>query len=163
MTINLDHVRTWVAALRDPEAKQATGRLAKFIDDEGTVGYCCLGLGSKIAGIKECAFNEDDADLSELEDEPAFEYGEDHSTELAPVEFKAWLGYEVTPDEESGDVYLNCGVTMQGKVSDGETVDGVWAPIDPPVIERLSLAELNDDGWTFAQIADCINYFGLEE
>lgn len=48
-TIQPVTVQQWTDALRSGEYEQVTGTLCEA-DEDGTVGYCCLGVLAKIAG-----------------------------------------------------------------------------------------------------------------
>jgi hypothetical protein len=178
-SLNLDHLRSWVTELREGDRLQVKGGLAKFTsDNDGTtkVGYCCLGVGCEVAGVDKYQFQFEDPDEND-EDADAYSYGTGGMTELAPPEFLTWLGFTVD-DNHAGNGYdlrLDyvpddlADVSVQGteeqhakwteRVAEYERPYSDYAdPLFP-----LTLAGLNDSGFTFAQIADCIDYFGITQ
>lgn len=140
--MNLNNVKTWVAALRDPSKKQVRGALKR----DG--GNCCLGLGCEVMGL-EPVFDQDthvwgyraDADMD-------FGY-------LPPMEFHHWLGIE--PLGGSDDVYIDWPVDLL--LADGYTENS-----QDGFVPVLGCAVLNDTvGLSFSQIADLIDYFGVRD
>ncbi len=143
MSMNPDIKARWVAALRDPEAKQAKGTLNRvqpptdpeaINPDRLTVGQCCLGVLAEIAVAEGITTSEVDE----------------------------------RPDGERTTKYADPYTDREGeKVSD--TASGVlprivrdWAglPDTNPSVNhngRHTLAALNDDGFSFAEIADLID------
>jgi hypothetical protein len=117
----------WTAALRSGEIPQVESVL-----NDGQ-GRCCLGVLCDIAVadgvVPEPVFD----DLHEV-------WSYIGSYQLLPDEVTAWAGF-TADDLDEGDPV----VTVQHR--DREA--GVVAP--------FGLAELNDDGWTFGEIADAID------
>jgi hypothetical protein len=163
------HLREWLGALRSGSFPQATGALSKIvaIDNDGThvYGYCCLGVGSKVAGVPAILREfEEDMDGEELveQDDPAMEFGAAYQSELAPVEFVRWLGFEVAEDSESSSFDLVLDMPEEYLAYQGPrgTASNPTA-YESSRTESYTLSELNDEGFTFTQIADLIDYFGL--
>lgn len=76
MSVNVENMRKWVARLRDPEAKQATGALHDWGE-----GMCCLGHACDVSGLTEWV-NNGGVSL------PSY-FG---VTGTLPVQVKRWLG-----------------------------------------------------------------------
>lgn len=156
--MNAEHVAEFVTLLRTTDAPQCQGHLAE--DDGGTRAYCCLGLGSeKAAGVEfviKMDYN-DEEDDEYPNPEGVLAVVNTGEWELAPPEFIEWLGL---PEEIGGrDILLDLGREIGALYQQGRE-DHQYA--DPQqLLAGTGLATLNDSGFTFAQIADCIEYFGL--
>lgn len=135
--------REWVEELRKGDRKQARGAL-HVINEDGSESFCCLGVLEDILvrkGLEQRVFVAGDPEGigAEKLDQYGY-YGIDDSqlgneTGVLTKSAQAALGIEVgNPDVE---------------LADG---DGV-----------ASLAELNDEGYTFEQIADLIEKTFVEE
>ena len=105
-----ENARKWVAALRDPEAKQITGRL------ETKRGNCCLGIACRLYSTEHPEWNVQEIGSST-------EFGDNYDKYGLPSEVQAWL--------DLGD--RQGSIRFQG-----------------------SLTDENDNGATFAEIADII-------
>lgn len=168
--VNHDHFRMWVHQMRTTTLPQATGHLAAWVmggpgaDDQ--IGYCCLGLGSLL--VPDCEVVR--AGDGDGEENNAGYFGRDGATDLAPIEFIQWLvpGYD---NENNGhefdlvpDWALSPGVpaNTQGvkdtNVNTGE-VQAEGRNRFP--LANITAAKMNDDGFSFAQIADVFAYFGI--
>lgn len=44
------NVESWIHALRSGEFRQATGAMKRFVNSDGDVGYCCLGVAHCVVG-----------------------------------------------------------------------------------------------------------------
>jgi hypothetical protein len=123
----------WLTALRSGDYARATGALR--VGD----GYCCLGVAEDVRGATWRASHVRD-DLHVIDLEVDVENGPAESLQLTPAGAD-WLGL----DER------NPSVTVW-RVHDTDD-DG-----DDPVVGWTSatLAELNDEGWPFAEIAAVI-------
>lgn len=141
----------WAEFLQTTDLPQTKAHLKEVRLEDGlweTVGYCCLGIGCLIAGIDEEIPNENDMDgLNEF----AYFGGQQ---DLAPGEFIQWLGL-IGEDQalylgDGSDLWIDGGGYTVRK---GDLLE---------VQFTVPLTVLNDD-WrlTFAQIGDCIKYFGL--
>lgn len=172
-----DNITTWCDALATTEERQVTGALAKVIDegsDSGKVGFCCLGFGTcEVMGhhITVSTGRLIDHHHPEDVDEDTTLYL-DGVTETAPFVFRQWLGlipedadeYErvLTIDgrenrwAEQKDVFIDWP-TGEDAYPHAHAVQGHGVP----VLLHSSCADLNDEGFTFAQIADVVRYFGL--
>lgn len=128
-----EHRKEWVAALRSGKYKQAVGKLKKT-DEDGALRYCCLGVACDLVGLKG----------EELEN-GLFVFPKSHGSwmttdSLLPREAMEWLGVDV----DGPSVYTE-------EVGDnGES-------------EYDELAQLNDNGYSFDQIAALIEEQGLVE
>ncbi len=131
--MNKEFAERWVADLRDPNNKQCKSQLS-----DGK-GFCCLGRAVVVGGFKLVPKKvEDDYDEVKVRDDelvidgtqgPDGLYGE--SEDLSDEAMKA-LGFEESQGEPK-----------EGKIE----IDGK---------EYATLADANDKGVTFAQIADWV-------
>lgn len=130
-TMNPDIKAEWIAALRDPEAKQTTGvlnRIAEGVEDferGRPVGNCCLGVLCEIAvkhGVTERGEPDEGRGVVGYRDGDYFETG------VLPTAVRNWSGLtDFNPDV----------LTSDGSMS--------------------TLATLNDRGMSFADLADLID------
>lgn len=123
----------WVAALESGKFPQAKGMLAKVIDDNGVVGYCCLGVACKVQGrLKNFKID------WEEDGTPICEYGD------------AKAGEDVGLSARN-PLYQHIG-------SNGKFPLDVFASLtkDFSEVKHTSLANLNDGGATFAEIAQVL-------
>lgn len=125
----------WLEALRDPTRKQAQGLL-----NNGR-GMCCLGVACDISGFGEWVSTESGKALG-------FKYSPVHYAEDKglPTQVATWLGLPLGPAAHPENPRIP-GLLVRDTFSalEGDDV--------------ISLAQLNDSGFTFAQIADVIEYF----
>lgn len=171
-----DNITKWADELATTTEKQATGALV-LVNRSKTKAYCCLGFGScvtmgdvKIEEPDDAAF--DFASTDHFVDDEAAEtikVGEAEVVDLAPREFIEWLGY-VLPESETGvsfDVYPDWPTNLllrsnQDKADAERGGDDLHDGTGGPLTSE-SLATLNDNGFTFTQIADIIRHFGLSD
>ena len=136
----LDHRRQWLAALRDPDRKQVKNVLCRLDDDGNAVGYCCLGVAADVADTPWQSYASTD-------------YGivREYENEYGGASYSEYGGasYEVLPKETAG--WLGLGSEAQ--------LPDLNRPHDG---HSLSLAGLNDEGLSFAEIAELIEEFGLK-
>lgn len=168
-----ENITKWAHDLATTDVKQGTGALV-LINPEGTKAYCCLGFGACITmtGVKvtlpDAEARYQAVDGHSVDDQPAavVDVGEGEITDLAPREFVEWLGYspaalagsswDIFPDWPT-NLRVRSGIDQIERESGGNrNADGTGLPL-----VHKTLASLNDDGFTFAQIADVINHFGL--
>lgn len=140
MSINQEHLDEWIKVLRSGDYEQYTGGSLHVFEDERHK-YCCLGVGCEVAQIPGTALESSCDD----NDDPAshvtvFVHGGD--TDFQPDSFDSWLGLP-----EGGRISLD------GSIQARDTIFGDKGTI--------TLDRLNDWGFTFDQIADLIEYFGL--
>ncbi len=130
----------WVNALREPERKQAKNRL-QLVDSNGNKYQCCLGVLCELQGLKSSLMDssysvddgpEDVMSVSEFE----FGYGE-FENGLPTESFMKSLGMAEKP---ATFVYS-------------------FKAFGTTFYQKTALSELNDDGFTFSQIADIIECF----
>lgn len=128
-----EHRKQWIEALRSGRFSQTREKLR----DEN--GYCCLGVVCELAGI-------------EAEDGAYYYVYEDEYLTL-PQAGREWLGVRSpNPCLDIPEEVRSLGV--QGHHPDSEEADAyVEWPTD--------VAALNDQGLTFNQLADLIEYFGF--
>lgn len=124
--MNEDIKARWVAALRSDEYEQGKDWLCK----DGK--YCCLGVLSDLA-VKDGVI---DAPEATTWDEAALNF--DGEPALLPEAVAEWAGI----------------------MRFDEHYDGVVVPAEDPIVpfgdEEKTLAELNDEGKTFSELADLI-------
>lgn len=131
--------RIWVAALRSDKYKQGKNRL-KTVNENG-VFHCCLGVAVELCPTAEW-------DLDSDMDGPRVQTvdgGNHHG--LPPEVVFDWLDTAFIESENDGD---------SGAGSILLDIPGALATTMP-----LDLYAHNDNGLTFDQIADLIEYFGL--
>lgn len=138
-----------VAALRSGEYVQGTGHLVTR-QDNGDPAYCCLGVGSVVAGVRRGYYDGESGQW--VDDFGMF----DGCRDLAPEPLIEWLGLSINDrDMEDGwTVYLDWPEHMSVRSGTTNGVSPAAASVD-------QLATLNDGGFTFDQIADLIEYFGV--
>lgn len=124
----------WLRLLRSGEYPQGHGTLCRLLD--GNVEFCCAGVLCEVAKKAGIVRSEEIGTRTRYHD--ASNLG-DHSTVLLPRRVRDWANLD--------SMYIN-------------------VPMRPEYSERLSahykdavvvgLVELNDNGFTFAEIADII-------
>lgn len=136
--MNVGSFRAWIATLRHTTLEQGRQQLFPRVRAGEPVSACCLGVGT----MKACA-----GQGVELNDVML-------AYTLAPNVFFEWLGLtSESPAYSAGDVLLDWGTHLPSLRPREDTF---------PSHGRVSAAWLNDTaGLTFAQIADCLDYFGL--
>jgi hypothetical protein len=148
----------WLRLLRTTEKPQAQSSLYLWSTDEAKQGYCCLGLGCLLVPGLTIEWLEEDygpTDHGHGEVEGEVYFG--GITDLAPKAFIDWLGlpyaadnttgYDVWPDYPDDFIFIN----------NGERTTFEFNP------NHVSASGLNDGGFTFAQIADVFDYFGVRK
>lgn len=134
-TVNIEHVNEWVGALRSGSYEQGQGFLHYV---EGVNHYlCCLGVGSKIAGVERRWRDNESGGVVD----GWYVYADDHRVESR--QFNEWLGL------------------LPGTIRLSGTSDLVEQVTTLRAGQNWGLATLNDSGFTFDQIADLIDYFGI--
>lgn len=130
--MNLPVMKEWVAALRSGKYQQGTGTLLIRTADQGDK-FCCLGVVQDLYVKSGKGHWEDD------------EYYRDWNNHASLAD----LTFSVTSDlfgESSSDI-SQCGIVVGLADRLGQTP---------------SLTTLNDEGFTFDQIADIIEYFFIK-
>lgn len=125
------HRRMWLAALRSGDYKQTTMTLR---DEDG---FCCLGVACDVY------LNSGDAPKSAkwLKTNEFQPKKSDIKTGVLPETVKDWLGLK----DEAGEFYVRT-----------KKADWTTFSIDGKKYTQESLAEINDNGKTFKQIAKII-------
>lgn len=167
-----DNIRAWIEQMRTTTEEQAQQHLAvchfDTENDRQVLGYCCLGLGSKeLADVEVEIITPGTPENGE--EMPVYM---NRMQDLAPVAFRVWLGVldEDYPLQDESDVsidyplravdYSDPGLTRLANLR--QQGHGGSPTYTPPLVGALmSAASLNDAGFTFAQIADVVAYFGL--
>lgn len=123
----------WVAELRSGDYIQGRGNLKtkRTFYDDVTIEHCCLGVLCDIA-VKHDVIPEPTVSLY------SYYYGSNQDTAILPVEVVNWAGM----DEEGPSGGLE-------KVVPPKSIDTIQDDID-------CLTQANDNGYTFAEIADII-------
>lgn len=134
----------WVNKLRDPATKQAKGVLER---EDG--GQCCLGVLCNVLIENEIISLEKSVVYSASQDENVnkFTYLDDQGNQNE--------GIAVLPNvlyDELG--LLSEDGLLPSRATDKYFYDDPFAPDGKKA--GISLAELNDNGYTFSQIADII-------
>lgn len=148
-----EYKQRWVEALRSGDYEQATGKLT-IVDDNGNKSHCCLGL--------LCELVKDDMGLSVREVQRVVggyslgygttdEYGDDSFATAvlsSPIEQAVGLSHRYGGVPE-----------YNFNLDPSKPVDGWTEGADV----QLHLASLNDEGFTFSQIADIIEWAEPED
>jgi hypothetical protein len=146
--INTEFIKEWTAELRSGEREQTSGYLTK-IDKDGNRSFCCLGVAEDM--LCQRGLETSKIWTEENEEIPAqVAYGEQESTGVLTEEAAAFIGIETLYSESNAA--SNPTVRLP-QVEDYHDDQEQMLP------EIVSLAELNDSGFTFSQIADVIDYF----
>jgi hypothetical protein len=126
--------RQWLEALRDPDSKQTQGKL-----NDGR-GMCCLGVACDISGIGEWVARAYGSTMYEI---ATGHYREEKGL---PDPVAKWLGLSTDPRHHPENPRIP-GLVTKDLAAYSDSVG------------TITLAQLNDSGFTFAQIADVIDYF----
>lgn len=162
------NILTWANELATTDKTQAPGALCLLYGD-GRKSYCCLGLGSTLVpGMQTNKQQAIDLVLG-VKPQVKVQFGQLGVDTLAPIEFMKWLGYDMSssnPDTDY-DVYFDIPDDIKERSAwDREASDdggNTHYDNECGLLRKNSAASLNDDGLTFAQIADIILYFGLSD
>lgn len=170
-----DNITKWAHDLRTTVERQATGALAMRLDVgevKDSVGYCCIGFGCTVSapGIA-IRWPDESEDFIDDGDPTRARFGTHAVDDLAPIEFMEWLGYDAdhwNMDRESAyDIHPDWPTNLRERSAQDVAAkdDGGSNRYDHQGkhLVSVSLAGLNDDGVTFAQIADVIHHFGLSD
>lgn len=148
-TTNRPHLEEWLVELETTTLPQANGWLSALLDRGGEtlVGYCCLGIGERCRNPHSPT---------------VIEHG---TTSLPPPSFFDWLGIDrqrVDNNGESSDVVLDWSLTLYPwREGEPEAEAEAWG-VEIDEVYWVTATMLNDIGHlSFAQIAQCIRYFGI--
>lgn len=134
---NTAAIKQWTDELRSGNRNQTTGKLDEEIN--GVRRQCCLGVACDLfrdeIGLKVVVRTDDFKSL--------YEYGEHQETGLLPTEVMDYLGF----DDYNPAIELPLNNEQRNQVD----LDAMSS--------MFTLAQLNDGGLTFEQIADVIDYF----
>lgn len=159
-------IKEWTARLRSGKDRQAKQTL------RNSVGFCCLGVATDqcIAAKKAEGDWYDDGGRNEVLWTFKFNDRDTKESSTLPTTVRDWLGLA----HENPSFYIYFRDEEMTHEWDSDSEDYVWQWSDGktrPAQEfnrgdkrgnfsaNYSLAELNDGGFTFEQIADCIDYF----
>ncbi len=137
----------WVARLRSGQDTQGTGALRR-LDADGVSKLCCLGVACEIK-VKQ----------------GTLERREDHTALNGTVTYTYGTATEYRHSDQNS-------ASLPRSVADEIAADGGYLRTNPAIpdpggieefpvseVPTVSLAELNDSGFTFAQIADLIEKY----
>lgn len=130
-------LKAWVDHLRATDLPQGSGSLAQL--EGGVMHYCCLGVGCVLMGLEPTADGHRlRFDLAAL---------------TAPYAFIEWLGFSAGSHLGEWDLSVDwtSGLHLPTTTRRGRLYKD----------DLDSVAALNDAGFTFAQIADVVEYFGV--
>lgn len=131
--------KAWTAALRSGKYAQTDAMLYNVLDD----AYCCLGVASVLCGLTFENMDHNDGQWGIRLDSPSkfpiYEYL------TLPEAAQEWLGVNDA----------NPSLDIPSLLSQ----ESVEAGLDDYI--PRDVASLNDQGLTFAQIADLVDYFGF--
>lgn len=154
--MNERHIKAWTERLRHPEqnVRQGERRLC-IMPEEGIYYMCCLGVGADMVPsvVRES--------YGDPETGETLSY--DGVSTLAPRSFIEWLGLDFTADSSRDDEGYDLYVDWPEGLDYSTRGEGSMDDYQPYFIDTNtgSLAALNDSGFTFKQIADIIDYFGV--
>ena len=131
--MNPEVKQQWLTGLRSGEFKQCKNRL-----NQGDEGMCCLGVLSE-EGAKAGIAVKRPISFSSW---PGFEYDSEGAT--LPWSVQKWAGLTAHINPPNPEVPTPDDARLRNE--EGESMFG----------EMVTLAELNDAGFTFAEIADLI-------
>jgi hypothetical protein len=142
----------WLIALGSEEYK---GKQAKgVLKDSRGGGFCCLGVYCEITGVPQISENNRVYAGGDIVPIPTVYFGTS-----SPSWSSIPVGYEI-PFETTSNASFSGDQTVFICRNQGSRDWGVHniGPY-PSVINKYTLPSLNDDGFTFSQIADIIRYF----
>lgn len=132
---NIDNIHRWTDALRSGMFNQGFRSLMPAPNT-----FCCLGLGSKLAGCEVVKHGD------------MFSIGGEVS--MPPKEFGEWLGI---PNPRGPDAHYYLDVRV-GFAHDWTDKYGVRRKVGSL---SSSVSDLNDNGMSFNEIADLIDQLGV--
>jgi hypothetical protein len=144
--VNEANMQKWLDALRSGKFKQGRAWLVQERAG-GNYQHCCLGVGAEVMGCKKVSGSY-----------IGYRFKESGVlTRFPGIEFADWLGIE-TSDRLKWMPTLNATVDQIHSVVSSKgrdlTVNGYGL---------VSLSVLNDEGYSFTEIADLIDKFGIVE
>lgn len=152
--VNQEKINEWTAALRSGKYKQATGVLAAKEQDT----YCCLGLLCVLNGGEVVENPNFEAGFLNLSTRKVIKMDGHQYDSLPPIEMVDALGLDrrdAFVSEQDGEVEQLAVWDMYPDWGDVTGRDGEQFSVEH------AIAALNDSGFTFEQIADIVDYFGV--
>lgn len=151
--MNIDNINTWIAELRTTTHGQAYGKLCLMhsTSDGAVKDFCCLGLGSTLVPGMEITWPSEESQGIFQPYTYAPMFGKGRQSGLAPYEFIEWLGLDVMDPKQ----YLNTYIVRFDFPDNMRTRSGSH-------LRDMGAHQFNDAGFTFSQIADLIEHFGLQ-
>jgi hypothetical protein len=144
------HFKLWLDELRSGKYMQGQGHLCVL--DPGTEErmFCCLGVGEVAAGGVVDKSPVDSTDDGRHILSLSMQGDQEWTESLASPEFARWLGLE--PVSKTGSYLEEVDfVLTEGFIKNRQGSR-----------QKLTTSGLNDEGFTFEQIADLLEYFGIE-
>lgn len=155
-----DNQKAWVAELRSGNRRQTNGVLKRV--EAGEESFCCLGVASEMSGL--CVQSKTNHDRSYINVMFTPVGRESKYETFPPGEVLVWLGAADSGTTNGGDVVLDVPRKIELLEMQGARSDFDYYEVGNPRSELggMTAANLNDDGFTFEMIADCIEYFGIK-
>jgi hypothetical protein len=143
---NLENIKMWVVALRQPERKQTRGEL------HNDNGMCCLGVACVVAPLEELRIRVRQTPNNTIDGDEGFTTAYDGMTGTLPRSIRDWYGFV------DGNPYFSIPDWLRPKIVDQFGEDVTYYPTS-------SATNLNDTyKFNFLEISDCVVLtFGLEE
>lgn len=139
------NMEKWLAALRSGEFKQTSGTLGRVrANTLAEREHCCLGVACEMAELPSR-----ETDLRDGA-RVAYQSPKGSFISLPPLDVALWLGLEIPSWFESEEFNLRLDAPREYQDRPGYALG------------EYTAAEMNDGGFTFEQIADLIQYFGVE-
>lgn len=146
----------WIAALRSGRYEQTQSQLKDSFGKSKS--YCCLGLACQIGRVKQVKVGHN------------YHFGSAQVAMLPPAEFAQWLGFDPYSVERTFNEYESSyNNEVQVLLNNPRVVkkgfryqnwDGTYSWT--PLAAYESLADLNDNGASFEEIADLIERYGIQ-
>jgi hypothetical protein len=140
-----ERIEDFVAALRSGEYAQTTQQLGKVNDDDGVKGYCCEGVAVERYAAQLDGWSSDWLDgqltLVDADGNEDVDYAED----------SFWEQMALTTGSGNDALSVFAFITPEGQ------------DVRDTGAAAVSFMRLNDDGFTFPQIADLIEWQFLRD
>jgi hypothetical protein len=132
---NLENIKMWVVALRQPERKQTRGEL------HNDNGMCCLGVACVVAPLEELRIRVRQTPNNTIDGDEGFTTAYDGMTGTLPRSIRDWYGFT------DGNPYLTIPDWLRHKL----VADSDFGFV------QSSATNLNDTyKFNFLEISDCV-------
>lgn len=145
--VNEANMQKWLDALRSGKFKQGRAFLVQR-RGSGQFVHCCLGVGAEVMGCKRLTYSNSDT-------RAGFRFKSGQKLRYPGVEFAEWLGIS-TRDTVKWSPVLNAN---QDQINSVVPPNGRYMGLSG----LIPLSNLNDEGYSFEEIADLIETFGIVE